>query len=467
MLTRAALSSPSQPQNVPRPRNRKSSKLNHQPITAPKRAAKQTSTNSHPQHPHLYFLPNLPSDADDDEQTTTKTSNNGPSKRRRRRRNNTTGTNHPESYRSSLSPEDTELMSTISKARRLSDSDCDYSMFTISNKRRRTSNETILSSPKSSYVYKNNILSKSKSYNNLPTQQQVIHARNQITVKWLWLVSAIAKKLYYSYTQSFPEMQSALSLSDLIQEGVVGLMLAIEKYDLSKGYPFDSFAFYTIKHTVIRAVQNQSRPIRLPIHVLEKLSKMRKVSEYLRANNKPINADTIAQYAGISKSSVELYLQRSHSTVSIDQPISSSSSGSSSLFSSSGKQSQQRKSSTSSKSNNGGMNGGANQSSGGKSSLSDFLIDHSIDVARYVDRTCTKEAVKQLVNTSDLKELERNVLFLKFGLDDGVERVRAEVSRILDVRVHNVRRAELSALKKLRESIGDDTSWVELVSENY
>lgn len=292
----------------------------------------------------------------------------------------------------------------------------------------------------------------------------MINARNQITVKWLWLVSAIARKLYYSYSHSFPEMQSALSLSDLMQEGVVGLMTAIERYDLSKGYPFDSFAFYTIKHSVIRAVQNQSRPIRLPIHVLEKLSRMRRVSEYLRAHNKPINADTIAQYAGISKSSVELYLQRSSSTVSIDQPLPSSSS--SSLFSRGGSNAADKRRALNKTAPTTRSAGAATSAQKG-GSLRDFLVDHTIDVARYVDRACTKEAVNQLVNTTDLKELERNVLFLKFGLDDGIERVRAEVSRILDVRVHNVRRAELSALKKLRDSIGDETSWIELISETY
>lgn len=267
----------------------------------------------------------------------------------------------------------------------------------------------------------------------IPDQQPVFEARNQITVKWLWLVSAIAHKLYHTYTQSFPEMRAALSPADLIQEGVCGLMNAVEKWDPSRGYPFDAFAFYTVKHAVIRAVQNQSRPIRLPVHVLDKLARMRKVRQCLEMYNRPVSVDAIARGAGVSRKAAELYLARSNSTVSIDAPLSKPSASS------------QRESS--------------------ENSLSDFLVDHSVDVAREVERSCTREAVAQLVNTTDLLELERSVLFLKFGLGDGVERVRTEVSRILDVRVHNVRRAEISALKKLRHTIGSDVSaWTELIS---
>lgn len=266
--------------------------------------------------------------------------------------------------------------------------------------------------------------------------RSTLDARNKITLKWLWLVSAIAHKLYRTYSQSFPEMRAAICPTDLVQEGFCGLMNAVEKWDSSKGCPFDAFAFYTIKYSIIRAVQNQSRPIRLPVHVLDKLAKMRKVRQKLELNNRKVSVEAIARGAGVSCQAAELYLNRNKGTMSIDAPLSSSSSSSH----------------TSSHSSE-------------PTPLREFLVDHSVDVAREVERTCTREAVAGLVNSSDLLDLERSVLFLKYGLGDGIERVRAEVSRILDVRVTNVRRAELSALKKLRHYIGNDaSSWTELIS---
>lgn len=269
----------------------------------------------------------------------------------------------------------------------------------------------------------------------LPVREPIFDARNKITVKWLWLVSAIAHKLYRTYSQSFPEMRAAICPADLVQEGVCGLINAVEKWDSNKGCPFDAYAFYTIKYSIIRAVQNQSRPIRLPVHVLDKLAKMRKVRQNLELANRKVTVDAIARGAGVSSQAAQLYLDRSKSTMSIDAPLS-----------------------------NPTVTGASSQRSQ-TTPLRDFLVDHSVDVAREVERSCTREAVAHLVNSSDLLELERSVLFLKYGLDDGIERVRAEVSRILDVRVTNVRRAELSALKKLRHFIGDDaSSWTDLIS---
>lgn len=163
---------------------------------------------------------------------------------------------------------------------------------------------------------------------------------------------------------------------------------------------------------------------------------MRKVREELELNQRQVSVDVIAKRAGVSQKAAELYLARSNITSSIDAPMRSSSSASV-----------------------------PEPASLSAIPLRDFLVDHSVDVAREVERSCTCEAVAQLVKSTDLLELERSVLFLKYGLGDGVERVRAEVSRILDMRVHTVRRAELSALKKLRDTIGDDISaWTELLS---
>lgn len=260
----------------------------------------------------------------------------------------------------------------------------------------------------------------------------VFSARNEITVKWLWLVAAVARKAHRTYLQAFPEMGAALSLADLAQEGVCGLISAVERWDPRRGYAFDAYAFYSVKHAILRAIENQSRPIRLPVHVLNKLSKMRKIRERIvlaGAGDDPC-VDEIAKLASVERGEAELYLQRSKTLASIDAPLP--------------------------------RRGGDN---GGSTTLREFLVDHSVDVARQVERACTREAVAELVQASNLEELERSVVLLKFGLSDGVGRVRTEVSRILDVRVEKVRRAELSALNKLRETVkGDLAAWAELIS---
>lgn len=192
---------------------------------------------------------------------------------------------------------------------------------------------------------------------------------------------------------------------------------------------FDAFAFYAIKRAILRALENQSRPIRLPVHVLNKLSKMRRVRESVESTEGTPSVDDIARMAGVDCKEAKLYLERSRGVWSIDAPI--------------------RKT----------------EGLVGSTTLREFLIDHSVDVARQVERACTKEAVAELVMESELEELERSVLWLKYGLGDGVERVRAEVSRILKVRVEKVRRAELSALNKLRDTMAHDSSvWTELIS---
>lgn len=253
--------------------------------------------------------------------------------------------------------------------------------------------------------------------------RQVFDARNEVTVKWLWLVAAVARKAHRTYLEAFPEMSSALSLADITQEGVCGLMTSVERWDPDKDYAFDAFAFYSIKHAILRAIENQSRPIRLPVHVLNKLSKMRKIRMQLSIadDGEEPSVEDVARLAGVNRREAELYLDRSKTLCSIDAPVRS------------------------------GVDAVA-------PTLHEFLVDRSGDVARQVERACTREAVQELVQSSDLEELERSVLLLKYGLTDGVERVRAEVSRILDVRVEKVRRAELSALKKLRDTMGEDLS---------
>ncbi|CAN8071018.1 unnamed protein product [Agarophyton chilense] len=257
----------------------------------------------------------------------------------------------------------------------------------------------------------------------------IVGQRNELVIKWLWLVGAVARKSHQIFISAFPEAEPVISFSDLVQEGVIGLITAVERWDGSKNQPFDTYAFYTVKYSILRAIQNQARPIRLPVHVLNKLSKIRTVRHQLqRAGGNQVSLSEVARLAGVDRKAAQLYLERSQAMLSIDIPVRQSNSGPDAP------------------------------------PLRDFLVDHSVDVSRQVERQCTREAVAELIRSSPLEELERSVLWLKFGLGDGVGRLRTEVSRILDVRVHTVKRAELSALKKLREVVSDDISnWAELM----
>lgn len=258
----------------------------------------------------------------------------------------------------------------------------------------------------------------------------VFGARNDVTVKWMWLVVAVARKMHGGYVRAFPEMSAAVDVGDMVQEGVCGLMRSVEMWDPDRDVPFDAYAFFAIKHAILRAIENQSRPIRLPVHVLNKLSAMRKARTGLEARGASASLHDVALAAGVKPVDARLYLERSRSLWSLDAPLTPATPA----------------------------------PTGPLPTLREFLIDHSVDVARQVERECTREAVAELVAEANLEDLERSVLFLKYGLGDGIDRLRAEVSRILDVRVAKVRRAELSALKKLRDALGDDLSeWTELM----
>ena len=158
---------------------------------------------------------------------------------------------------------------------------------------------------------------------------------------------------------------------------------------------------------------------------------MRKVRDQLEiaGEGADLSVQNIAKEAGLSLQDAELYLNRSRTLRSLDAPLD------------------------------------RRNDDPAATTLREFLVDTSVDVARQVERVCTRDAVAELVKSSNLEELERSVLWLKYGLGDGVERVRKDVSTILDVRVEKVRRAELSALKKLRDIVGDDISaWSEIIS---
>lgn len=256
-------------------------------------------------------------------------------------------------------------------------------------------------------------------------------ARNEVTLRWMWLVVATARKIYAQYLRSAPGPVPSLSLADMVQEGVCGLMTGVERWRPDRECPFEPYAFFAIKHAILRAVENQGRTVRLPVHVHSKLSRLRKARVKLEAQHSGQRPaiEQVANDAGMSVEEACLYLNRSRSIRSLDAPL------------------PQR---------------WAHED---KRTLREFLVDHTVDVNRQLEVSWAREALTHVLHSANLNHLELSVLLLKYGLADGIERQHADVGRVLNVHKSTVRRAELRALDKLRKHLDDDASnWAELLS---